>query len=383
MHFVLDGRFLFSSGKGQAAGIEQYTQGIFSALFEQGTAHTFTVFVDQETPSILLNKFFSGKPHVQWSFFKKRIPFWSVHFSFPHKIKKEKPDLFFAPHGQLPLGFFGTSVICLHDLAIFFHPEWFPDKKIGRWFSTKVVIPLSLKKSSFVIVVSRATQQEVLSFFSVPKEKICVVYPAINPSNDFVQKKNPFPYFLCLGTLEPRKNFSLALNAFDLFLEKYPEQQGKIQLLLVGKRGWNYKQLLEEKERINVKYFSVGHPVIQELGYVSSQEKWTYLRHAKALLFPSFYEGFGLPVLEALSVGTPVITTCHGSLEEVGGQFATYVSSTDPNEMMQAISQIVFQKDPEAKKNQRKKYAQSFSWQRAAKELLDIFQQVVQQSKKF
>src|SRR3989338_1147885 len=339
MHIVIDCR---EWNAHNGAGISHYIEGIVKALLKQKTQHHFSLFFFEEM-FLPASQIFAKDARTNYFFEKKSIPFWSSHILFAQKVMALKPDLFFAPAGQLPLFFRGRSVVTIHDLAIYLHPEWFPGTGIGKWFSTKWIVPRSIRQASKIVAVSESTKKDLLSFFAIPPEKIHVVYPGIDPQvvspESFSQQKKKNSFFLFLGTLEPRKNVGLILKAFDLFLEAHPSEQKNLSLILAGKRGWKYASLLQEIERINKKYAPAQHSVILEKGYVPTQEKGQLLREATLFLFPSLYEGFGMPVLEALSVGIPVITAKNSSLVEIGAKEVTYVSSQNPQEMMKAMEQ--------------------------------------------
>src|SRR3989338_6515161 len=203
-----------------------------------------------------------------------------------------------------------------HHFSLFFFEEMFlPASQIfakdarTNYFFEKKSIPFW---SSHILFAQKVMAlKPVLFFFAIPPEKIHVVYPGIDPQvvspESFSQQKKKNSFFPFLGTLEPRRNVGLILKAFDLFLEAHPSEQKNLSLILAGKRGWKYASLLQEIERINKKYAPAQHSVILEKGYVTTQEKGELLREATLFLFPSLYEGFGMPVLEALSVGIPVI----------------------------------------------------------------------------
>ena len=374
MHIVIDCR---EWNARSGAGISHYIEGMVKALLKQKTQHYFSLFFS-ENMFLIASQIFAKDTQANCYFVKKSIPFWSSHVLFAQKVMALKPDLFFAPAGQLPLFFRGRSVVTIHDLAIYLHPEWFPGTGIGKWFSTRWIVPRSIRRASKILAVSESTKNDLLSLFAVPSKKIHVVYPGIDVPHMslelFSLQKKYGSYFLFLGTFEPRKNIGLIIKAFDLFLERHPSEQQQVSLMIAGKRGWNYEALIEEIERVNKKYAFVGHSVILEKGYVTNQEKWELLQGATLFLFPSFYEGFGIPVLEALSVGVPVITAKNSSLAEIGSQEVVFVSVENPQEMMKAMEHSYILHENPSLPEQRKKYASQFSWKRAAKITLEIFE---------
>jgi alpha-1,3-rhamnosyl/mannosyltransferase len=161
---------------------------------------------------------------------------------------------------------------------------------------------------------------------------------------------------LCLGTIEPRKNFILAARAIKILREKFPD----VKLLIAGGRGWKFSETVRE--------FDPGF--VEELGFVSLEQKAELLAGAQALVFPSLYEGFGLPPLEAMKLGVPVITTRSGALPEVCGEAASYVSINDPAELAQVMEKMFDEKLRTEYIEKGLKQAEKFSWKKSAEEIL-------------
>ena len=199
---------------------------------------------------------------------------------------------------------------------------------------------------------------------------------------DETSRRFPFDrdLVLCLGTVEPRKNLVNAFLAFDQTLQSHPELASQVRLVVAGKKGWQTHEIENELIRVNRAWReSEPNGVIQFLGPVTEEEKWNLLAHASCLLFPSFDEGFGLPVLEAMAVGTPVIASNRGALPEVGGDAAMYVDPNDTEAMSFALSQCLLV--PEGVRELKEmgiKRAAEFSWERAAKETLKVLEEVGQ-----
>ena len=335
MKIAIDCRYILDPTNGQFGVISEYIDGLARALFDLKTNVEFVLFFsDKYTGDLAVEK-----PRVRVI----RVPskkgnFFFNHFSFPKIVAGHKPDIFFSPHGQLPLGYRSRAIITVHDLAIYDHPEWFPGG-FSRWFSTKIVVPRSLCQAEKIIAVSEATKKDIIRLFGIDKGKIFVIYPAVNvPAvnkiiNEEIRQKFSLPekYFLCLGTIEPRKNLSLAIRATKIL----SDQSVDIHLVIAGKRGWKWQTTIEEIDKANQ-----DKKIVSEFGYVSLEEKFVLLAGATALVFPSSYEGFGLPPLEAMKIGIPVITTAVGSLSEVCGRVARYVSVDDPQELARAMLEI-------------------------------------------
>jgi len=296
-----------------------------------------------------------------------------------------RPDVVFAPHGQLPVAYKGKSLITVHDVAIFEHPEWFPE---NQDFSTRVVVPRSFDRATAILAVSQSTGHKLQQLFPNTEEKIDVVYEGVSVSEAYEvlsgmdQTSTRFPYdrdfILFIGTIEPRKNLVQAFRAFHSFLEARPEQAGQIRFVVAGRRGWQTKEVEAELLRINHAWKDVEpHGVIQLLGSVTEQEKWTLLARASGLFYPSLDEGFGLPVLEAMAVGTPVITSNRGALPEVGGDAAIYVDPDNIEAMVFALTQVLLV--PEGIRGFMEEgieRVKQFSWDQTAKNTLQHIERV-------
>jgi len=353
MKIAIDCRYVLDPANGQFGGISEYTDGLVRALINANTNDRFVLFFSDK---------YVGDLAVETSRIKiahvptKKGNFFFNHFSFPQLVHSYSPDIFFAPHGQLPLCLRGKAVITVHDLAIYDHPEWFPSG-FSRWFSTKVVVPRSIRRAEKIISISEVTKKDLMRIFKIPNEKISVIYPAVTV---FAAMPNRLDkYFLCLGTIEPRKNFVLAAKAMKIFHQKFPDYK----LLVVGKRGWKFETTIKEFN---------GADFIEEIGYASADEKNSLIAGAKALIFPSLYEGFGLPPLEVMTLGTPVITTREGSLPEVCGSAVRYISTDSSLELATAMKEMTDEKTRQSYIEKGLLRAEKFSWSKTAEETLKI-----------
>ncbi len=389
MKFFLDGTTLCDKNGGRGAGIEHYSWSMISALTKIHSPNEFVV----STPSVLtdqrINALTEGSHNLS---IKKelnyKVPFLSRHVISPLRMYMSMPDVLFAPSGQIPLGWRGKSVITIHDLAIYEHPEWF--EAVGDSdFSTKIAVPNSIQKASHIITVSKATEDALIRLFPNAEGKTSVVYEGVEETfePEFFSGATRFPfdrdYVLFLGTMEPRKNLENAFKAFHTFLESRPEQATQVRFIVAGKKGWGATPAIALAEQINEAWSSVEPDgVIQFLGHVTEEEKWILLRGASVMLFPSWYEGFGLPVLEAMSVNTPVITTKGGALKEVGGDAAIFVEPDGIVEMSLALTQcLLVPEGVEILKQEGKRRAERFTWEHAAEKTLEILEKVARQSK--
>lgn len=266
----------------------------------------------------------------------------------------------------------------VHDTAIYDHPEWFSEEQAQAW-STRFCVPWSIKRADALIAVSQDTASRLSAFFPAAEKKTYVIYEGVELGHQKeVSQTDRFPfdrdYILFLGTIEPRKNLPNAFLAFQHFLQGHPEQKGKLRFIVAGKKGWNVEESVQAAEDVNR---AVGEKMIEWLGPVTEEEKWYLLSRAACVLFPSWHEGFGLPILEAMSVGTPVITTQCGAIPEVGGDAVIYVEPDDLEMMSFAIAQCVLVPEGTfALREEGYRRATSFSWEETAKKTIALLRSV-------
>ncbi len=255
----------------------------------------------------------------------------------------------------------------IHDLSFYRYPEDF--RKIDL-FKLINGTNYSIKKATRIIAVSQATKNDILKIYHLPQEKVAVIYNGFEKPKlkwGKTLRKVPKNYFLYVGTLQPRKNIITLIRAFYEIQKKYDD----FELIIAGKKGWMYESLFQEVLNLGLsrKVFFTD--------YVTDKQLIFLYRHAYAFIMPSLYEGFGIPILEAMSYGCPVISSYTSSLPEVGGDACLYFNPLDVNDLIKKIEQLINDKklrnDLIKKGEKRIKF---FSWERCAKEtfnlLLDI-----------
>ena len=263
--------------------------------------------------------------------------------------------------------------VTVHDLAPF---------KIRGIAATSNSLKLKLfaKRSCLradkVIAVSKATQKDVIDIFKIPEKKVIVSYNGGLPTeftSDCLVKKvcklEKEKYFLFVSTIEPRKNLITLIKAFEKYLEN---TNSNIKLVLVGKKGWKCKSIFNAIE---------NSPYKEQIilpGYVSDEEKaWLY-QNAVGFIFPSLYEGFGIPILEAMAYGVITITAKNSSLCEVGGDAVLYMQNEkDTEELSQLMNKVVSMKKEEKTifRKKMEKQVRKFSWDKNADEIMKLIMQ--------
>jgi len=272
-------------------------------------------------------------------------------------------DIFWFPN----LNFLSVShqcrtIITVHDLS-FEKIPWAYSQKMRFWH--KAIRPwMLLQSAGRITAVSQNTKNDLIALYQLPAEKIEVIYPgpAAAISGATADLKLPEKFILCLGTLEPRKNIESVIKAFIQL--NCPD----LSLVIAGQRGWLYRKIFK----------TAGQSIIKDkiifLNYVKAADRQALYQKALALVWPSFYEGFGLPPLEAMANGCPVITSANSSLPEVVGSAALLVDPYNIQEITKSIKQIISDnKLRQSLISQGYKQAEKFSWQLSARKMLEIF----------
>ena len=286
------------------------------------------------------------------------------------------PELFHATeHLLLPLRSI-PAVLTVHDLIFRHLPAH--HKPLNRWY-LNLTMPLYCRRADHIIAVSENTRRDLVTTYGLPLEKVTVILEAADPrfyprSEEMVtaaRKRYGLPprYLLFVGTIEPRKNLPRLLAAFETI-----HADGLADgLVIVGRPGWLYDSFFAALEASPVR------DAVVLPGYVADEDLPAVYTGAQALVFPSLYEGFGLPVLEAMACGTPVVTSRGSSIPEVGGDAALYFDPTSVGEMVEAIRDMLG--DPATGEEKRERglaRAAQFSWQRVATETWDVYDAVLE-----
>ena len=381
MRIGIDGTTLCDKNGTVGAGIEHYTWEIVSALLKLKTDHVFCISVPSNLSKERMNELIAGaKSRVKFlKPISPKISFLSHHIFLPLRFALHRVEVLFAPNGQLPLGWRGSSIITLHDVAIYEHPEWFSE--LGQQdFSVRMVVPKSIAHATKILAVSNATANRLVEVFPAASDKTIVVHEGVQSEFDdeeIAEFEKDFVF--SLGTVEPRKNILTAVNAFDAFLQQHPELAESMCFIIAGKIGWGTEEIFARIREVNRYWSEYDANIVRCIGAVTEEEKWNLLHHASVFVYPSLYEGFGLPVLEAMSVGTPVIISREPALLEIGGDAVMAVDHNDVEGMALAMAQCVLL--PEGISFLRDEgiaRAKLFTWEKSAMETLHAIETIVE-----
>jgi len=318
------------------------------------------------------NDFFHQVPKVTLKNpLRKLLPTYGWYPTIPFQIEKTKFDLILN-FSQVPNFFRFNSqyIITVFDLTPLILPR---AHKTGKSVLFKLLLPRTLRYADNIITVSESTKRDIMKYFNVPENKIKVIYLAANKHYrpirnnvllESVREKYSLPskFILFVGTFEPRKNIPAILKAFRRL------NPPDYKLVLVGKRGWKLNQIFQLIDSLNLKE-KVLLP-----GYVETKDLPVFYNLASLFVYPSFYEGFGLPPLEAMACGCPVITSNTSSLPEVVGDAGIMIDPRDVTSIAGAMKMVL------VNENLRKEMslkgimqAEKFSWEKAATETMELY----------
>jgi len=364
------------------SGVSEYTANLLKAILQQDNSNDYRLFY---------NSFHNLRDRLdQWNGDKTKV----ISTRWPNKIfnyllqkifnypKIDRVlgglDLFWSPHFNFTsLTKETKKIITVHDLSFWRYPHFFSWRK--NFWHRALGVKRILKQANHIVAVSQNTKNDIIELANIASEKISVIYSGNNlvrrevnnqETQEFLAKhKINHPFILHLGTIEPRKNIDGLIEAFNQL--KTQEQFSKFQLVLAGARGWKSKKIIKAWQK------SPFQKDILFLGYVNQTEKEILYSRALVFVYPSFYEGFGFPPLEALSVGLPVICSQTSSLPEVVGEAAILINPFKPEEIASALKMILSdQKLRQRLIDRGYERVKLFSWDKTAKEYLELFKKL-------
>jgi glycosyltransferase involved in cell wall biosynthesis len=291
------------------------------------------------------------------------------------------PDVVFSPTHYVPRFVDIPRVFSLMDLSYLVYPGMFRRQDLAKlvgWTGH------SVRCARKIITISRFSRDAIIDLYGVPGDDVVVTYPgltgktmkAVDVTKKYSLEKN---YVLALGTIQPRKNYVRLIEAFSIFLAKNKQRFGKIQLVIVGKKGWMYEPILEAPDK-----FGVADRVIF-LDYVPDSDLPALYAHAVCFAMPSLYEGFGLPVLEAMSFGCPVVVSGVSSLPEIAGKAGIYVDPQSPQSIAEGLLAAARERNlmqGRWRVSKGHEQVKKFTWKNAARQTLSVLESVAAAGKR-
>lgn len=357
---------------GKGFGLARYVESLVHGLEKYPSDFSYTLYLKPE--SIEAYRKAGGNLTVieapyHWYGWEEQTKFLSL-------INKGTHDLMHFPHWNMPILYHRLFVITIHDLTMFHFPRYEATTRspLIFWVKDKVhklVVGHAARSAKEIITTSEFSKQDIIQTLKVPKEKIGVIYQA--PRVHTIQGKSweelqaslslIKPYVLYVGAAYPHKNLKRLLEAWKIVSSSFPEHE----LVLVGNSSVFYVDLEEYIQKMNI-------PNTRTLGFVEDENLGTLYAHATAVVFPSLYEGFGLPPLEAMASGTPVIASSGSCLPEILGEAAYYVDQEDVGHIAQGISAVLTNPDIRSELRLKgREHVRSFSPELFVKNTLEVY----------
>lgn len=362
-------------------GSSEYTFQLLKSLYriclDGKTPHKFIIFTKKENICDLPDE------SDFWKY--EKIPssnLWMLRKIIPRLLFGKKINLFFSPTHYLPIFTTVPQVCTIHDLGYLMFSEQF--KRYDFW-QLKYWTAISIIISKYIIAVSDSTKKDIVRHYPFAYHKVDTVYHGIdhrifnsNISDNLVRHvKNKYKirknYILFVGTLKPSKNIEGIIKSFAKLLENNNDILGNYQMVIVGKRGWLYDRIFSI-----VKDLKMEENVIFT-DYISLEDKRSLYKGARGLVSPSFWEGFGIQVLESMACGTPVIISSCGSLPEVAGKAGIYVDPYNIISITESLEKLVRMNKSEYNKvsDACVKRASMFTWEKTAQKTLNVFEKAI------
>jgi glycosyltransferase involved in cell wall biosynthesis len=360
LRIALNAQLLSFSDDYRSGGISRVIYHLLAELGRDPRGHTFDAFVPESPTS-------NGWSNVAFHESGPRTKRPSLRIlweqtAFARELRHLRPDLLHGTAYALPVGWTGPSVITIYDLSFLLFPRAF---KAANRVYLAAATRAAARRARRILTISEYGRRDIVRLLSVPEAYVDVTYPAVEerfrrlPDEDVaafrLARGLPEAFVFALGTLEPRKNLTGLLHAYARLSKPRPP------LYIAGGAGWRFSPIFDTVGRLHLE------DEVRFLGFVPEDELPLWYNAARLFAFPSLYEGFGLPVLEAMACGAPVITSTAASLPEVGGKAAVLVPPNDTERIAQEMQRVL--DDPQVQVELRaagRIQASRFSWRAMA-----------------
>ena len=373
----------YTSAIAQQAGIGRYTRGLVGALAQVDTRDDFLLF-SAEAPNARYT--FPTTPRMRSRVIgiaghaagnrAMTILWHKLNLPLPVELVIGRADVMHAPDFSLPPTMRTPSIVTIHDLAFLTHPECAVPSLVEY---LSAVVPRAVRRADRIVAVSQRTADDLVERLHVPREKIAVIHLGVDPSlrplddptlRSAVESRYGLrhPLVLAVGTLEPRKNYARLIAAFA---QARQAPGGPQMLAIVGRKGWLYEGIFAAVAEYGIA------DAVTFLDYVPDADLPALYSIADVVATPSIYEGFGIPLVEAMASGTPVVCSTGGSLPEIAGDAALIVPPEDVEGLAAALVRVVTEPDLHAHLVTRGlERVRAFSWEAAAEAHIAVYESV-------
>lgn len=364
--------------------MEEYTLNLLKNLLAVDKKNKYVLFLNYFTAPKINLKQFEKYSNVEIKIFRfpnKLLNFLFWYLRWP-KIDKMigEVDVFFMPN--MNFGAFSQNtklVLTVHDLSFEYYPETFSLKR--RLWHSFINLQRLCQRADKIIAISDSTKNDLTVSYGINPQKIEVVISGISEDFEEITKndpklievkeeyKLPYKFILYLGTMEPRKNITGLIKAYNQLRNLKNSELDKYKLVIAGARGWKYEKIFQE---------IAGSPYQDDIiitGFVCDNDKPYIYNLASLFVYPSFFEGFGFPPLEAIKCGVPVITSNISSLPEVVGNGGVMIDPDKPDELYKAMKEILLKKELRRElKEKGLSRSKKFNWRKSAGEFLGVLE---------
>lgn len=372
--------------EGRRTGVEEYTFNLLDKIFKEDMKNDYVLFLNSwKKPKVDLSCFKKYKNvEVKISHFPNKVLnllFWYLNWPKIDRLLGEI-DIFFMPN----INFMALSkkvklILTVHDLSFEYYPETFSLKR--RLWHTFVNPKKLIKRANRVLAVSHSTKNDLINFYKIKPDKVEVVYNGVAENFGKLDRNNPklleikdkyklpFNFILFLGTFEPRKNIISIVRAYEMLREEKNLELDKFKLVIAGSDGWKSRDIRE-----NIKNSKYSQD-IYSIKFIEDEDKIFVYNLASLFVYPSFFEGFGLPPLEAMKCGVPVLVSNNSSLVETVGSGGLLIDADKPDEIALAAKELLLNKRIHVELSLgRISQIQKFSWSKSAKRFIEIINNI-------
>lgn len=368
---------------GKRTGVEEYTLQLLENMFVRDRENTYILFLNAYKNTDIDLEWLKSYPNVSVKHFhwpNKLLNFCLWYLRWPKvDVMLGGVDVFFMPNMNfIALSSKAKLFVTAHDLSFERYPETFSWKR--RIWHLLVNFRDLCRRSHHIFAVSESTKRDIMSLYHIPEKKVSAMLSGVSSKFTVMNRNSPellsvkekydlpYKFILYLGTIEPRKNIVSLIRAYDQLQKTGDAELEKYSLVIAGVRGWKCDDIFEEIEK------SEFRERIIVTDFVADEDKSALYNLANLFVYPSFFEGYGLPPVEAMCCGVPVITSFTSSFPEVVGNAGIMIDPYQPEDLLQAMQEILLHKDLQDTLRKRGlERAKELNWQKVAQDIARQF----------